>query len=442
MENVFGFFLKKQKVAKKADEPIPPVSEASLADQTFEQRLRASEADLRRELLAVPELRLLSDRDVDNLRAGETASRKAIKETSRGSSVPPYLDRELEMMGYDCSRGVHEAMQRAAIKAGLALQSGPNCQLNPATAADMAKLSKELRDMGFVSSPGTSARQETRQFEAWCDQRHLEQLNGTVPTLTQMLQVEDEAKRLLLVRELARMPGSSAGATAQLARRAIMDLSPAVRGAARAALKDRPWRQYAPALIQGLRYPWPPVADQAAVALRTLQPPETVVQLVDLLDLPSPSAPVRDASTNRSTVRELVRLNHLRNCLLCHAPSFDKNDSLVRGLVPTPGEALPVAAAYYEAEKGNFVRADTTYLRQDFSVTLPTENAAPWPREQRYDFMTRLRTLSPGEATALAVPSRDYPQRDAVLYALRGLTGKDGDRSSARWREILGIGKK
>jgi hypothetical protein len=144
---------------------------------------------------------------------------------------------------------------------------------------------------------------------------------------------------------------------------------------------------------------------------------------VDLLDLPSPSAPVWDARTNQDTVRELVRVNHLRNCLLCHAPSANKEDGPVRGLVPTPGEALPVQ--YYESQGGDFVRADITFLRQDFSVNLPESDTGPWPREQRYDFVTRL-------------PSGNYPQRGAVLSALRGLTGKDGGASSAHWRELLG----
>src|SRR5262249_12372105 len=160
--------------------------------------------------------------------------------------------------------------------------------------------------------------------------------------------------------------------------------------------------------LRGLRYPWPPVADHAAVALRTLHPHEAVGPLVDMLDLPSPSAPVLDPRTNRYTVRELVRLNHLRNCLLCHPPSADKDDGLVPALVPTPGERLPVA--YYEPLGSHFVRADITFLRQDFSVNLPDEKAGLWPRQQRYDFVARLRTLSPDEVPARTESPGDYPQ--------------------------------
>src|SRR5262249_14516757 len=118
-------------------------------------------------------------------------------------------------------------------------------------------------------------------------------------------------------------------------------------------------------------------------------------------------------------------------------PSANKEDGLVRGLVPTPGEALPVA--YYETPGSHFVRADITYLRQAFSVNLPQKAAGPWPRQQPYDFVTRLRTLSPGEIPARTESSGNYPQRGAVLYALRGLTGKNGGDSSTSWRELLGL---
>jgi hypothetical protein len=500
------------------------------SDQIFEQRLQASEVDLRNELRNVPEVRLLSDLDVKNVRESERAAQMPVvaapsvdPETARAElnaaqdrltaaqavlkvaqdklaaaqhdlgvgrkTVSVYNDvdlpayekvlrsyekvvrsyqevanrcspkvirnrspREQEQIGYDFNLRLHQTLKRAAVQAGVALQSDSHCQLDLSTATDMAKLSKDLRDMGFVSVPGVpfAVRPNNRsgvvmsdvrgaakmqEFQTWCDQHGLEIKNGTVPTLTQMLQVEDEATRLLLVRELTR--SRSDNATTELAVRAIVDLSPAVRRAGLAGLKQRPSSQYLPVLLRGLRYPWSPVADQAAVTLRTLKPQEAVASLVDLLDLPSPSAPVYDAKTKQYTVREMVRLNHLRNCLLCHAPSANKNDGLVRGLVPTPGQPLP--AQYYESEAGDFVRADVTFLRQDFSVQLPDKDAAPWPNDQRYDFVTRLRALTPNDLAHLPASSANYPQRDAVLYALRGLTGKDGGDSSIHWRELLGL---
>jgi hypothetical protein len=476
------------------------------ADQVFEQRLGTSEADLVRELLAVAEVRVVSDDDVRKVRAGEQAARaqaeaearaaqarleapaRVAQEAARaradaanariaaaGSAMKGNLGNQAlarafqdavrdsvriaqenaravsavtaatrlaaanvplaqGKIGYDFDLRLHQTMKRTAVQTGFVLQSESRCQLDTFTAGEVAKLSKELRDNGFVSAPG---RRSATDLQAWCDQQDLEGTPGTVPTLTQLLQVEDEAKRLLLVRELTRI--RSADATTQLAVRAIVDLSPAVRQAALAGLEQRSSQRYLPVLLGGLRYPWPPVADHAAVALRTLHPREAVGSLVDLLDLPSPSDPVLDPKTKQYTVRQVVRLNHLRNCLLCHPPSANKDDGPIRGLVPTPGLPLPVA--YYEgpAPGSHFVRADISYLRQDFSVTLPDEHAAPWPRQQRFDFLTRLRTVSPGSVPARTESSSDYPQRGAVLYALRGLTGKDAGDSSTSWRKLLGL---
>jgi hypothetical protein len=520
---------------KGADAP-PTLPDTSQADQVFETRLHASEEDLRAELRTLPEVRLLSDGEIRNFRGEEQAAQdqlvgpaRARLETARARAdaanakvnailaalnnnrgdpgltcaereaaraaqaaqrtfweansafqrAESRVTQERERIGYEVNLRLHETLKRAAARAGLLLQSGPTCQLFPSTAAQVAKLSKDLRDGGFVSGPGVvpsrpfksgtiqeserimatirafrggvaiagrgvaplglpgasaAAAGEMEAFDAWCNQHQLEGKSGTVPTLTQLLQVEDESKRLLLVHELTRIPGEEA--TTQLAVRAVVDLSPAVRRAAVAGLEQRPWQQYGPVLLRGLRYPWAPVADHAAVALRALEPREAIAPLVDLLDLPSPSAPFLDPKTNQYTVCEVVRLNHLRNCLLCHAPSASKTDGFVRGLVPTPGEALPVE--YYASQKGHFVRADTTFVRQDFSVYLPNKDADPWPREQRYDFVTRLRPLTPGPGMGLSGSSGDYPQRGAVLFALRGLTGKDVGESSARWREILG----
>ncbi len=349
-------------------------------------------------------------------------------------------DRELQRIGYDFNLRLHRDMKRAAIQAGLELDTGPTCQLDPPIAAQVAKLSKDLRDKGFVSLPGVPlanrSQVKVNAFQTWCDQNGVELRSGAVPTLTQMLQIEDEATRLLLVRELTQSRTQSS--TVELALRAIVDLSPAVRQAALASLEQRPSSQYLPILLRGLRYVWPPVADHSAVALRTLKPQEAVAPLVDLIDLPSPSVPVYDTQSKQYTVREMVRLNHLRNCLLCHVPSMNKSDGLVRGLVPTPGQPLPVQA-YYDSPDGDFVRADITFLRQDFSTNLPVEGASPWPDEQRFDFVTRVRTATPSEVAKLPASSAHFPQRDAVLYALRDLTGKDGGSSSARWRELLGL---
>jgi hypothetical protein len=461
---------------EKVVDARPRLTETPTADQIFEQRLRASEDDLLGQLAAVPELRLLDDAMVRKARRAEAAAQALVTTNARDNqraaeafgrvnhkSIRAHFPREAViaeqgLIGYQTSLHLHHQMRREALHAGLELQSGPKCKLAAETAAEMAELSKALRDLGFVSFPamalmnrlasanpvaaGDLTSGKTKKFQVWCDQHHLEKYKGTMPTLIQMLQIEDEATRLLLVRELTRI--TKDGATTQLAGRALFDLSPKVRQAAIAGLEGRPSSEYVPILLRGLGYPWPPVADHAAVALRTLKPAETVAPLVDMLDLPSLSMPLRDANTNEYTVRELVRLDHLRNCLLCHVPSLDEEDGLVRGLVPMPGTSplrsisSRIVSNYYDGP-GDFVRADVTYLHQDFSVTLLDKYAGAWEHGRRFDFVTRLRIISPSERADMPASSIAYPQRDAVLYALRGLTGKDGGISSTRWREQLGL---
>jgi hypothetical protein len=70
-----------------------------------------------------------------------------------------------------------------------------------------------------------------------------------------------------------------------------------------------------------------------------------------------------------------------------------------------------------------FVRADVTFLRQDFSVPQPVANAGPWPAMQRYDYLVRERPVSKEELRISdRQPYGNYPQRQAVLYALQELT--------------------
>jgi hypothetical protein len=293
-----------------------------------------------------------------------------------------------------------------------------------------------------------------------------------VPTLVQMLQTEDRPVRLVLVELLAAIRGRAASSA--LAQRALFDLSAEVREAAVRALKDRPRDEYQALLLDGLRYPWAPAADHAAEALVALDDRAVVRQLTALLDEPDPAGPVTRAyrpvdaaalgaaprakdplalglvaleegrgGQRRSSlldhpddvqrevkassrqvyaVREVVRVNHLRNCLLCHAPATSATDP-VRGLVPAPGQPLPppFTTPYYEGQSGTFVRADVTYLRQDFSVPQPVAEAGNWPAHQRYDYLVR--TRYPTDDELRREERATYPQREAVRWALRELGG-------------------
>src|SRR5205085_333603 len=176
------------------------------------------------------------------------------------------------------------------------------------------------------------------------------------------------------------------------------------------------------------RYPWAPVADHAAEALVALDLKDSVPQIVQRLNESDVGLPVSvrgPGGVPVPAVREMVKINHLGNCVLCHCPSTDTTD-LVRGAVPTFGQALPAPATtpqYYEGNRGgSFVRADITYLKQDFSVVQPVERHGVWPANQRFDYLVRTRTIPMHEMAALTDPKRKpSPQRESMLFALRGL---------------------
>ena len=265
---------------------------------------------------------------------------------------------------------------------------------------------------------------------------------GAIPGLMQLLMAERTPARRVLVELLARIEGP-AGSMA-LARLATFDLSPEVREDAIQALADRPLAESRPTLLEALRYPWAPAADHAAEALVALEDREAVPALVELLDQPDPSRPRTEIIEGRpvTVTRTLVQVNHLRNCLLCHAPSTNEPTDLVRGRVPVEGEPLPPPREYYAGRSpGAFVRAEVTYLRQDFSATQPVEQAGDWPAYQRYDYLVSERPLAtvpsphakagPREP---ARPSTGFPQRESTRFALRELTGQDLGSDSAAWK--------
>jgi hypothetical protein len=248
--------------------------------------------------------------------------------------------------------------------------------------------------------------------------------------LVQMFGTEGYAARQQIIKKLSGIKGKVAGAA--LARSALFDVHPDLREEAVQALKDRPRAEYRPVLLEALRYPWPPVADHAAEAIVALEDRDILPDLARLLDKLDPQAPIR-STAERWTAPELVRVNHLGNCVLCHAPSCDKRDP-VRGVVPVRGEPLPVV--YYGASRGDFVRADVTYLKQDFSLMETVEKPDKWPDLQRFDYLVRQRELSAGEVACLPTTNpASYPQREAVLWAMRELAGSKLSPGTA-WSQL------
>jgi hypothetical protein len=110
-----------------------------------------------------------------------------------------------------------------------------------------------------------------------------------------------------------------------------------------------------------------------------------------------------------------------------------------------PGEPIR-PDQYYQPRTKNLVRVDMTYLRQDFSMMLPVENADPWPRMQRYDFLVRTRTVTAQEAEVHREALREAaafgppePYQHIVVGALRQLTERDAGTTSAAWRKMLDL---
>src|SRR5262249_29402583 len=148
-------------------------------------------------------------------------------------------------------------------------------------------------------------------------------------------------------------------------------------------------------LIDALRYPWAPPAEHAAEALVALADRDSVPYLVALLKERTPLAPFPVAK-DRWAMREVVALRHVNNCLTCHPPAASPGEP-VPGNVPNvsipllvPGGSGPSpggggGGAYGGGGGGGSsagggmtrvdmpvsIRADVTYLRQDFSVQQP-----------------------------------------------------------------------
>lgn len=411
------------------DEAAPPTYDTPERPKLWVQRRDwACEDELRKQLFLFPELTLdadLRERDMTNLlhqRAG-----------GAGSGHEHFFTPNLLAARPDLT--------------GLPYRKGTGCQLSAEQAKDLHNLSREMRTvLGELISPrrgqeavephllADSLRKnflsKTRMVASTDEPRQFRDVfrkECSVATLMQMLPAEENKDvRLVLVEQLLSINDRSSSQA--LARLAIFDISPEVRAAAIEALAVRPRDDYRSVLLSGFRYPWAPVADHAAEALVALEDRAAVPALKQLVREPDPSQPFHDPEQGGAlVVREVVRINHLRNCMMCHAPSTNVEDK-VRAPIPDPDRPLPPLITYYGQGGGSdgiFVRADITYLRQDFSVTQPVAKAVPWPKMQRYDYLVQNRPINPAEYIRRTRPeAATYPQREAVLYALKELQGK------------------
>jgi HEAT repeat protein len=317
-------------------------------------------------------------------------------------------------------------------------------QLDPGSAATLGKLSKKLH--AYVEGATPKDALGDRIDPAMLRQILSEEKRGkrmewlrpeAVPVLRQILGHEQTPIRSLLIELLAEITGPRSSDL--LAERAVFDLTPEVRQAAVEALRPRPREEFRHVLTNALRYPWAPAADHAAEALVALEDVEAVPQLVTLLAQPDPSAPYAGAR-GTTLQRQVVRVNHTASCLMCHPPALSRRDP-VTGVVPGLQRITTGGGGWGGGQRPGaspfWVRADVTFFRQDFSESIAS--GPSWIHGQptlRFDYLVRRRAVSPKDAKRLQeqyATKPTYEQREAVLYALRELTGKDPGRDYESW---------
>ena len=129
----------------------------------------------------------------------------------------------------------------------------------------------------------------------------------------------------------------------------------------------------------------------------------------------------------------------MRNCLLCHAPSQSSND-IVTGVVPNWDQPVPPQSYVIDDPDFVSVRADITYLKQDFSVIQPVANHGPWPNSQRFDYVVQQKPLKKSRVNNVKkrIARTKNLNREAIVFALQKLTGQSPkDNSSESWKAIL-----
>jgi HEAT repeat protein len=427
----------------EAAPPPPAAPPLAPAKASPGRRSTLAEDDLRKQLVTAPEVGLP--------RAGRSAlvrSYQADFASSAGLSARFHFDPTLLLRHYP-QAGV------------LPLRPAPDCQLGEKEAATLGVLAQKLhtyldliapKDANGKRAKPTLLRQALRQERRGKRPEWLRV--EALPTMLQILMAEDVPLRLMLVDFLSEIDAKRA--TVALAQRAVFDLSPEVRQAALDALRDRPRADYRPILVDALRYPWPAAADHAADALVALDDQEAAPLLVALLAKPDPAAPYAVGKKGMS-VHHLVGINHRANCLLCHPPAVSSDDPVV-GV--DPFTTLPAGSgagggggwgggggggggkpAGRSRGPALLVRADVQFLRQDFSVAFPVGLPGAAVEGVRFDYLVCTRPLTSAEVRAWKqLPPPDptaYPQREATLFALRALTGKDVGPTTEAWRQLF-----
>jgi hypothetical protein len=394
---------------------------------TVKRRQRLSDEDLRRQLLRAPEATL----DPPHLEPSVVAVQRNDVPVKDRTSTLTRPSSQLLAMANRPGQQTHftpVVLKQRGDLFGLPFRMGDECQMGKEPAENMQAISRKMRAIMAQSQnsnggPGGDGRLNADYMRDKMGHDTRKEFVGSdsVPCLMQMLQPENRPVRKLLVEQLGKIKHRSA--SEGLARVALFDLADEIREQAINELNNRPREEYRHILLAGLRHVWTPAADHAAEALVALADKAAVPQLQQLAREADPTTATYDHSQKSYVVPELVRINHLSNCLMCHAPSRSTSD-LVRGRIPSPNQPLPPLSQYYEDNSGIFVRADVTYLKQDFSVYQPVDRPGHWPSMQRFDYLVRTRKVETQSELAArqARPDASYPQREAVMFAITELT--------------------
>ena len=209
-------------------------------------------------------------------------------------------------------------------------------------------------------------------------------------------------------------------------------------------------REYTDVLLQGMRYPMPAVARRTAQAIIVLNRTDLLPQLAEMLG--EAARYPRGADGRRGGRRGPRSGAHQSSPQLLALPRPGDDGAIVRGarLDADSGLPFPTTLCEYYGERlvqnEPAVRADTTYLRQDFWVMLPVADATPWPEKQRFDFLVRTRVVEGAELAKLqaeiaARPAGQLSKPESRhRLALRELTGQNADPTrkpgAMCWRRI------
>lgn len=387
-----------------------PVALAPAVPALAWRRTKRTDEELRKDLLRAPELKIDDERVA---RSSAYILSWASRTDLASTLTTNVIEARADLVGLPLKKGADSQLGKEPAENLQGFSRKMRTALSAAQAAPDPAAAAEIIRKAAVELTGTTKGDNAPRA-------HFQE--AAIPTLMQMLCVENQPVRQVMIEYLEKVDHPVASEA--LAKMALFDLSDKIRAAAVQALEGRPRDEYRPMLLKGLRYPIPAVADHAAEALVALKDRNAVQEMKLMLDEPDPLAPVWNKSRGIYQAQEVVRVNHLSNCLMCHAPSTGTSD-MVRGRLPTPGQPLPPLTQYYESNEGTFVRADLTFLKQDFSVVQPVENSGPWPKMQRFDYVVRTRPLPymEGEASLRAFKrASTYPQRETILAAIKELT--------------------